>query len=109
MSSTRRTDTCQVHLNGCLFHTALLAATPLDDGSLKGDSLELKHLESDTPGSGGKIGVIAAAAVALALFIEFIPGCLCQLLRLGLQQFVKGFPYASSHQFLELALDNFLV
>ena len=50
-----------------------------------------------------------AAAVALALLIALIPGCLGQFLSLGLQKFVEGFFYAASYQFLELPLDNFLV
>ena len=50
-----------------------------------------------------------AAAVALALFIALVPGCLGQLFCFGLQQFVEGFLYASAHKFLELPLDYFLV
>jgi len=50
-----------------------------------------------------------ATAVALALFIALIPGCLGQFLRLDLQQFVEGFLYAASYQLLELALDYFLI
>ena len=46
-----------------------------------------------------------AAAVALALFIAFIPGRLGQLLSLGLQQLVEGFLYAASYQFFDLPLD----
>ena len=50
-----------------------------------------------------------AAAVALALLIALIPGCLGQFLNLGLQKLVEGFFYVASYQFLELPLDNFLV
>ena len=50
-----------------------------------------------------------AAAVALALLIALVPGCLGQFLRLGLQQLIEGFLYAASNQLLELALDNFFV
>ena len=99
----------QVHLNEGLFHTAFTTAIPLNDGSLKGDALELGHLEGDIPGSGGEITVVVAAAVALALLVALVPGRLRQLLCLGLQQLVEGFLYAASHQLLELALDNFLV
>ena len=72
--------TCQVHLNESLFHAAFTAAIPLNDGGLKGDALELGHLESDIPGSGGEVAAVVAAAVALALLIALIPGCLGQLL-----------------------------
>jgi len=99
----------QVHLNESLFHATLPAAIPLNDGSLKGDPLELGHLECDIPRSGGKVAVVVAAAVALALLIALVPGRLGQLLRFGLQQLVEGFLYASAHKFLELPLDNFFV
>ena len=44
-----------VHLDEGLLHAALPAAIPLNDGSLKGDPLELGHLECDIPRSGGKV------------------------------------------------------
>ena len=50
--------TCKVHFNKSLFHTALPAAIPLNDGSFKGDSLELRYLESDIPGSGGEVAAV---------------------------------------------------
>ena len=50
-----------------------------------------------------------AAAVALALLIALIPGCLGQFLSLGFQQLIEGFLYAASYQLLDLPLDNFLV
>ena len=66
--------TCQVHFNKSLFHTALPAAIPFNDGSFKGYSFELRYLESDIPGSGGKVTVVVAAAVALALLVTLVPG-----------------------------------
>ena len=66
--------TGQVHLNESLFHAALPAAIPLNNGSFKGDSLELRYLESDIPGSGGEVAVVVAATVALALLIALVPG-----------------------------------
>lgn len=45
-----------------------------------------------------------AAAIALALLVALISGSLGQLLRLGLQQLVEGFLYASAYKFLELPL-----
>jgi len=77
--------TGQVHLNESLFHAAFPAAIPLNDSSLKGDSLELRHLESDIPGSGGEVAVIVAAAVALALLVALVPGRSGQFLWLSLQ------------------------
>ena len=100
---------CQVHLNESLFYTAFPAAIPLDDGSFKRDTLELRHLQGNIPGSGGEVSAIVAAAVALPLLITLVPSSLSQLLRLGLQQLVEGFLYTASHQLLELPLDNFLV
>ena len=68
--------TYQVHLNERLFHAALPAEIPLNNGSLKGDPFELGHLEGDISGSGSEVAVIVAAAVALAVFIALVPGCL---------------------------------
>src|SRR5699024_2602455 len=101
--------TCQIHLNERLFHAALPAAIPLNNSSLKRDSLELGHLQGNVPGSGGEIPVVVAAAITLPLLISLVTGSLGQLLRLGLQQFVEGFLHAAAHQFLKLPLDNFLV
>ena len=101
---------CQpIHLNESLSRAAFTAAIPLNDCSLKGDALELGHLEGDISGSGGEIAVVVAAAVALALLIALIPGCLGQFLSLGFQQLIEGFLYAASYQLLDLPLDNFLV
>src|SRR5699024_3893786 len=80
--------TRQVHLNESLFHAALPAAIPLNDGSFKRDALELGYLKCDIPGSGGKVAVVVAAAVALAMLISLVPGSLGQFLRFGLQQLV---------------------
>ena len=100
---------CQVHLDESLFHAAFPTAIPLNDSGLKGNPLKLGHLEGDIPRSGGEIAVVVTAAVALALLIALVPGRLGQFLRLGLQQFVEGFLYATSYQLLELALDYFLI
>ena len=50
-----------------------------------------------------------AAAVALTLLAALVPGRLGQFLRLGLQQLVQGLFHAAADQFLDLALDYFLV
>ncbi len=100
---------CQIHLNESFFHAAFTAAIPLNDGGLKGDSLELGHLECDVSGSGSEITVVVATAVALALLIALIPGRLGQLVGLCLQQLIERLFYTASHKFLELPLDNFLV
>ena len=101
--------TCQVHLNEGFFHTALPTAIPLNDSGLKGDLLELGHLQGNVPGSGGEVAAVVAAAITLPLLIALVPGCLGQFLRLGLQQFVESFLYATSYQLLEFALDYGLV
>lgn len=50
---------CQpIHLNESLSRAAFTAAIPLNDCSLKGDALELGHLEGDISGSGGEIAVV---------------------------------------------------
>ena len=64
---------------------------------------------SDFPGSSGEAAAVVAAAAALALLVALVPGCLGQLLRLGLRQLVERFLYAASHRLLKLALDYFLV
>ena len=53
--------------------------------------------------------MVVAAAVALPLLIALVPGRLGQFLRLGLQQLVKGFFYATLYQLLELSFDNLLI
>ena len=55
------------------------------------------------------INTFLSYAVALALLIALVPGRLGKFLRLGLQQLVEGFFYTSTHKFLELALDYFLI
>ena len=61
----------QVHLDESLFHVAFTTTVPLNDGSLKGDPLE-----GNIPGSGGEVGAVVAAAIALAMVIVFVPGWL---------------------------------
>lgn len=74
---------CQpIHLNESLSRAAFTAAIPLNDCSLKGDALELGHLEGDISGSGGEIAVVVAAAIPLTLLITLIPGSLGQLVGL---------------------------
>ena len=51
-------NACQVHLDEGLLHTALLAAIPLDDGSLEGYALEPRQVERDIAGGCGKAAVI---------------------------------------------------
>lgn len=101
---------CQpIHLNESLSRAAFTAAIPLNDCSLKGDALELGHLEGDISGSGGEIAVVVAAAIPLTLLITLIPGSLGQLVGLRLQQFVERLLYTASYEFFELPLDYFLV
>ena len=50
-----------------------------------------------------------AAAVALTGLAALIAGRLRQGLRLLFQQLVQGFLHAAANQFLDLALDYFLV
>ena len=60
-----------------MYRTTLPAEVPLNNSSLKGDSLEFRPLEGDVAGSDGKIAAVMAAAVALAMLIAFILGRLC--------------------------------
>ena len=66
-------------------------------------------MERDVAGGRGKVAVIVAAAVALTSLTALVAGGLCQGLRLLLQQLVQGFLHAAANQFLDLALDYFLV
>ena len=106
---TAHGDACQIHLNEGFLHAAFPAAIPLDDGSLEGYALEPRHVERDVTGSGSKVAVIVAAAVALTGLAALIAGRLRQRLRLLFQQLVQGFLHAAANQFLDLALDYFLV
>lgn len=106
---TAHGNACQVHLDERCLHAALPAAIPLDDGCLEGHALEPGHMERDVTGDGGKIPVIMAAAVALTSLAALVAGGLRQGLRLFFQQFVQGCLHAAADQFLDLALDYFLV
>ena len=66
-------------------------------------------MERDVTGGRGEIAVIVTAAIALTSLAALIAGRLRQGLRLLFQQLVQGFFYTSSDQFLDLALDYFLV
>ena len=52
---TAHGNACQVHLDESLLHAALLAAIPLDDGGLKGHTLETRHVERDVAGGRGEV------------------------------------------------------
>ena len=58
-------NTRQIHLDEGFLHAALPAAIPLDDCSLEGHALELRHVECNVTGGGSKVSVIVTAAVAL--------------------------------------------
>ena len=66
-------------------------------------------MERDVAGSGSKVAVIVAAAVALTGLAALIAGRLRQGLRLLLQQLVQRLFHAAADQFLDLTLDNFLI
>ena len=66
-------------------------------------------MERDVAGGRGKVPVIVPAAVALTGLAALIAGRLRQRLRLLFQQLVQGFLHTAANQFLDLALDNFLV
>ena len=54
-------------------------------------------MERDIAGSGSKVAVIVAAAVALTGLAALIAGGLRQRVRLLFQQLVQGFLYTSSN------------
>ena len=66
-------------------------------------------MERDVAGGGGEVAAIVTAAVALTGLVALIAGRLRQRLRLLLQQLVQGFLHTAANQFLDLALDYFLV
>ena len=80
-----------------------------DHGCFNGDSFEIRYFEGDLPRSGGEVAAIVATAVALALLIALVPGCLGQFLCPNFQQLVEGFLYAASYQLFDLILDYFLI
>ena len=80
-----------------------------EHGCFNGDSFELRYFEGDLPRSGGEVAAIVATAVALALLIALVPGCLDQFLCPNFQQLVEGFLYAASYQLFDLTLDYFFV
>ena len=60
--------------------------------------------EGNVPGSGGEVVVVMAAAVDLALLTTLVPGHLGLFLRLGFQQLVESFLYATSNHSLRCPL-----
>ena len=66
-------------------------------------------MERNVAGGRGEIPVVVTAAVALTGLAALIAGRLRQRLRLLFQQLVQGFFYTAANQFLDLALDNFLI
>ena len=66
-------------------------------------------MERDVAGGGDEVAVIMAAAVALTSLAALVASSLRQRLHLLFQQFVQGFLHAAADQFLDLALDYFLV
>ena len=94
---TAHGNTRQVHLDEGFLHAALPAAIPLDDGCLEGYALEPRHVERDVTGSGSKVAVIVAAAVALTGLTALVARRLRQRLRLLLQQLVQRLFYTSSN------------
>ena len=66
-------------------------------------------MERNVAGGGGEIPVVVAAAAALTGLAALVVGRLRQRLCLLLQQLVQGFLHAAANQFLDLALDYFLV
>lgn len=89
--SDEHSDSGYSIIDSSLFYVVLPAAILLNDGSLKGDSLKLGHLQGNIPGSGVKVAAIVAAAIDLVLLSALIPGCLVQLICFGLQQLVVCF------------------
>ena len=83
---------CQpIHLNESLSRAAFTAAIPLNDCSLKGDALELGHLEGDISGSGGEIAVVVGPVIRQLFRTEHQHGFIAQLVVLHYRQCGKGF------------------
>ena len=55
-------------------------------------------------GSGGKVPVIVAAAIALTCFTALVSGRLGEFLGLGLQQLVECLLHAAADQFFNLCM-----
>ena len=100
---------CQIHFNECFFHAAFTATVPLNDGGFKRNPFEFGYFQGNITGSRSEVATVVAAAVALALFVAFIPSRLSEFIRLDLQQLVESFLYAASHKFFEFALDYSLI
>ena len=87
ISSTRRMDTPARYIS-------IIAR---NDGGLKGNPLELGHLEGDFTGSGNEATATVAAAVALALFIALVARASPPSTS---NNSLRGNLHATSHQFL---------
>ena len=66
-------------------------------------------MKGHVPGGGSQLSVIVAASITLTGLAALVAGGLRQRLRLLFQQLVQGFLHAAANQFLDLALDYFLV
>ena len=64
---------CQpIHLNESLSRAAFTAAIPLNDCSLKGDALELGHLQAHPAGLDGKVPRVVAGPIRLAAPVALV-------------------------------------
>ena len=61
-------------------------------------------MERNIAGGGGKASAVATTAVPLASLISLIPDCLCQFLRLPLQQLIQRFFHAPANQLFKLTV-----
>ena len=109
MSSTRRTDTPARYISMRASSTLLSRRRYRSMMAVSKEPLEFWHPQDNIPGSGGKVSAIVAVAVALAVFIALVPGCLGQFFSFGLQQFIERLLHAISYQLLQLPLYYFLV
>ena len=100
MSSTRRTDIPARYISMRAASTLLSTVILLNDGGLKENPFEFRHLENDIPRSSGEVAVVVVAAVSLALLIALVSGSLSEFLCLSLQQFVESSLYTAPHKYL---------
>ena len=87
----------KVHLNERFFHAAFPAAVAFDDGRLKRNAFETRHIQCNVAGGRGKVSAVMTASVALAFLAALVLGSLSQLLCLSLQQTVQRFFYAAAN------------
>jgi hypothetical protein len=109
MSSTRRTETGQVHLDQRFFDRALAPPVALDDRRLEGLPAELRHPERHFAGPGVQLAWVSARPDVAARLRPLVAGRVAQPIRLRLEQAVQRLLDRATDDLAEVVADPLVV